>query len=126
MARTAWTLTDSSTGSPVVYSFEINPNDFTPPGRTANFKEEQVTAPNGNTILFQGRDSVKTGTMSGAVLTQQQYSDIQTWGNKWVPLTLTDDLGNSWDIVIRSLKWKRLKRANNPYRHDYTIEFTVL
>lgn len=126
MPRTAWTLTDNSTGSPVVYSFVVNPNEFSPPGRDATISEEISTAPNGNAIVFQGRDKVQTGKMSGTVFTSQQYTDITIWMNKWVPLQLTDDLGNTWAIVIRKLSWDRVRRLRSPYRHNYSVEFTVL
>lgn len=126
MARTAWTLTDNSTGTPVVFSFDKNPNEFKRPGREASIKEDTVTAPNGTRIFFQGRDKARKGSMKGAVFTQTEFNNIETWGNKWVPLTLTDDLGGSWDIVIQKLTWTRIRRANNPYRHDYEIEFYVL
>ena len=38
MVHVAWTLTDNSTGSPVVYTFPINPNEFEAPGRRANME----------------------------------------------------------------------------------------
>lgn len=123
MPHVAWTLTDNSTGSPVVFSFPINPNEFEPPGRSANIKNEVGTAPSGIPIIFQGRDSPSSGTMSGLVNTETFYNDLQTWADKWYVLTLTDDQSRTWDILITGLSWTRIRRANNQWRFDYTIDF---
>lgn len=126
MARVAWTLTDNSTGSPEVYTFPINPNEFDPPNRRANITEEMAVAANGNPVLFQGRDQVRRGSFSGVARGAQMFTDLELWATKWYPLQLTDDLANSWFIIITDLTWKRLRRAVEPNRYDYTIEFLVV
>jgi hypothetical protein len=126
MARIAWTLTDNSTGTPVVLEMVVNPNEFDPPNRRANIKEEMAVAANGAPVLFQGRDQVRRGSMTGLVNSSQQFSDLDIWASKWYPLVLTDDLNNSWIIIITEITWKRLRRAVHPHRYDYTIEFLVV
>jgi hypothetical protein len=123
MPRVAWTLTDNSTGSPVVLTFPINPNEFTAPARSANIKEEIGIAPNGVPVLFQGRDAPKRGSFSGAITSEAQYNDWQTWMNKWYPMTLTDDQSQTWDILITNFSLQRLRRAINQWRYDYSVEF---
>lgn len=125
MAHVAWTLTDNSTGVAEVYEFPINPSEFKPPGRRANITQESTTAPNGQAIVFQGRDQTRTGTMNGAVIQEQHYTDLKYWFDKWTPLVLTDDLGQSWNIVIQEASWDRLRRAQHPWRHDYSVTFLV-
>lgn len=123
MAHVAWTLTDNSTGSPVVYSFPINPNEFDPPNRAASIANDVGTAPNGIPVVFQGRDRPGQGSMSGLVNSQTFYNDLQTWSSKWYVMTLTDDQARSWDILITNVAWNRVRRANNQWRFDYTIDF---
>lgn len=123
MAHVAWTLTDNSTGSPVVLSFPINPNEFTAPARSANIQQEMGTAPNGSPVLFQGRDAPKRGSFSGVINSQSQHSDFQTWFNKWNVLTLTDDQSQTWDILILNFSLTRVRRATNQWRYDYSVEF---
>jgi hypothetical protein len=123
MPHVAWTLTDNSSGSPVVYSFPINPNTFDPPGREANIVQESLTAPNAQPLIFQGRDKVNTGSMTGLVNTEAFYQDLQLWADKHYVMVLTDDQGRSWNILITSVKWTRLRRAINQSRFDYTIDF---
>ena len=123
MARTAWTLEDNSTGSTVTYSFPYNPNAFTPPGRQASFSQQQTVSTTGASVLFQGRDKSPTGQLSGRARSQSQVSDIDTWCDKWYPLILTDDLGRSWNIIIQNVKWSRVRKVNNVWLHNYTIDF---
>lgn len=120
-----WTLTDNSTGTPVVLTFEWNPSAFRLPGRTANLTTETTTAPNGQVLLFQGKDQPKTANFEGAVGTQTFFSDLNTWKDKWYPLELSDDEGTTWTIIIKTWTWTRIKRRN-PWRYDYTAEVIVL
>ena len=118
-----WTLTDNSTGSPVVFTFPVNPNEFTPPGRNATIGTTLGTAPNSIAILMQGRDAIRGGSFSGAVLTETFFNDLQTEADKAYPLVLADDQGTIFDILITGIKWERIRRFNFPFRHDYTIDF---
>lgn len=126
MPHVAWTLTDESTGTPVVFSFPINPNDFDPPARKAGVTWMRSTAPNGQALIFQGLNEVAEGQMAGAVLTAQFFTDLDVWASKWYPLTLVDDLANSYEILITGITWKRLNRHTHPHRYDYTIKFVEI
>jgi hypothetical protein len=106
-------------------NFEVNPNEFNPPGRQANMHQETVVSPGGNTILFQGRDQVRTGTMSGAIISQSWYNSLSTWADKWNPLVLEDDQGQTWNIVITRFTKKRIRRRND-WRYDWTMTFTEI
>lgn len=126
MPRVAWSLTDNSSGSPVVYDFQVNPNTFKPPGRIPSIQQNQSSAPNGVTILFQGRDEAPAGQMGGFIHTEAQFNDINEWGNKQFPLILTDDQSTTWEILITGFNLTRLRRAINQWRYDYTIDFISL
>lgn len=124
MARVAWTLTDLSTGTPEVLEFVINPNEFEPPNRRMRVSAMNTTT--GSNVIFGGGDEVPTGSMKGAVNSEVFYDDLRLWSQKWWPLVLTDDLGNSWSILIKDVSWTRLRRAIYPHRYDYTITFLAL
>lgn len=121
-----WTLTDNSTGSPVVLTFDWNPNEFEPPGRNTTISNDLTTAPNGQSIIFQGRDQLRRATFSGKVGTETFFNDLDTWKDKHYPLTLTDDQGQSWTILFQSWRWTRVRTANNQWRYNYTAEVIVL
>lgn len=120
-----WTLIDNSTGSPVVMTFDINPVGFDPPGRESSISTQATTAPNGQSVMFQGHDKIPKATFTGAVITQSFFDTLNIWKDKGYPLILTDDVGQTWTILFSSWKWTRVKRTN-VWRHDYTAEVFIL
>jgi len=121
-----WTITDNSTGTPSVYTFPINPREFTWPGRTAKINEETTTGSVGNTILFQGRDDVPTLSFTGTITSQTFRDGLRAELDKFYDLVLTDDQGDSWNIIVQSYNMKRLKSASNQFRYEYSVTCKVL
>lgn len=121
-----WKLTDSSSGSSVDLVFPINPKEFSPPNRSATVKNEQTVAGSGSTIMFMGRDQLPVLSFSGSIRTEAFFNDMVEWTNKWYPLTLTDDQGSSWSILITSFSPKRRRKANNQWLFDYSVEANVV
>lgn len=126
MAHVAWKLHDDSTGSRVTLQFAVNPKEAEYPGRSANITEESGTSPSSNLILFQGRDSAQRMSTSGSIRTEAFYTDLVAWGNKWYPLVLEDDLGNTFNVIVQSMKLTRLRKVNAPWRFDVDFEFMVV
>lgn len=121
MAVTMWNLDDGTTN----VDFAINPNTAKYPGMTASLTQAATTAPDGQNVIFQGVNQLPTMSFSGVVRTEAWYDTLNTWANKGGVLLLTDDLGESFNIVIRSLTWTRIRRVN-PWRFDYEIEAVVV
>ncbi len=118
-----WKLTDNSTGSPVVLDFPLNPNQFDPPGYTPNILQEQATAPTSGVVVFLGRMKAAPGSFSGIIHNSSWLAVADDWFTKWYPMELADDEGRTWNILITGYTKKRLKRAINRDRHDYTVDF---
>ena len=53
------------------YVFEINPNDDGLPEYKKNFQVMSTSAPDGNVIVFEGRDEVRRGQFSGVTLSEE-------------------------------------------------------
>ncbi len=121
-----WKITDSSTGTPVDWTFPINPISFTHPPREASISETQAVSPTGGAILFQGRDKVVQLSFEGLTNTQTFYNELNAELAKWYPVVLTDDQGNTWSIVFSKSSFKRVKRATNHWRFDYTVNAIVV
>jgi hypothetical protein len=121
-----WTLTDNSTGSPVVYTFPINPITFEHPGRKANFTAETTTGNTGGTILFQGRDEVPTLSFGGLVNSATFYTELRAELDKWYDLVLTDDQGATWNVIVTDYSFRRKKSALNQHRYEYKVTCKVL
>ena len=126
MARTAWTLTDNSTGSPVVLTFTINPYSASYPEGQANLTTDTTTAINGQPIVFSGQDALSVITVDMKVISQAWYESLVTWSQKRNPMTLTDDLGNTWTVLIRKMTFQRLNKISHPWRFDVNAAFLVL
>lgn len=120
-----WTLTDNSTGSPVVFTFDWNPFEFDRPGRQSTVVSELVSAPNGGVVVFQGRDKPRELSFKGAVATESFYNGLDAEKDKFYPLILTDDEGTQWTILWLTWTWTRVKRRN-PWRFDYQAKARVL
>lgn len=124
MAR--WTITDNSTGTPVVWTFPMNPNEFDHPGRDSSILMETTTGSIGGTVLFQGRDAVPNLTFGGTITSATFYTELREQLDKWYDLELTDDQGASWNVIISSYTMKRKKSAVNHHRYTYNVTCKVL
>lgn len=124
MARIAWVLRDPVTAEE--YAFEINPNDGGSLSYQKNIGYMQTVAPNGKIIMYEGRDEAKTTTVSGVILSQNQFEEMVKWFNKRYQLELEDDLGRVMSIYITSFEPRRVRSARKPWRHDYSLTFTIL
>lgn len=121
-----WTITDSSTGAPVVWTFPVNPNSFKHPGRSSSLSQQRTVSTTGNTIVFQGADSPKQLSFSGIVNSETFYDQLTAQLDKWYTLKLTDDQGDYWYIVVKDYTMVRVRRALNQYRFDYAVTAIVL
>lgn len=121
-----WKITDSSTGTPVDWTFPVNPVSFTHPPREASISDTQAVSPTGGAILFQGRDKVVRLSFEGLVNSETFYNELRTELGKWYPVVLTDDQGSSWSVVFEKSTFKRIKRVQNQWRYDYTVNAIVV
>lgn len=124
MARIPWVLRDPITLEE--YEFEVNPNDGGSLQYQKNIGYTVTTAPNGKVIMYEGRDEAKTTTVSGVILSQDQYEEMIEWFSKRYQVELEDDLGRIMSIYITSFEPKRVRSARVPWRHDYSLTFTIL
>ncbi len=122
----SWTITDNSTGSPVVWTFPISPNEFDHPGRDASFIEESTTGNAGQTILFQGRDTVPTLSFGGTITSSTMYTELRAELDKWYEVVLTDDQGATWNVIFQSYTMARKKSAINHHRYQYNVTAKVI
>jgi len=80
----------------------------------------------GNTIVFQGADKPRMLKFGGIVNSATFYDELREQLDKWYTLRLTDDQDGSWDIVIKTYTFKRIRRALNQHRFDYEVTAIVL
>jgi hypothetical protein len=119
-----WTFEDQATLE--TYTFDVNPKEDDTPGYSKNFKFTNTSAPDGKVLVFEGRDQPREGGFSGTVLTEAHFNALHTWWDKRNQILLTDDLGRSYSIIIKSFRPKRRRSQNYPWRHDYEVDYVVV
>lgn len=122
--RVPWTFDDPVTLEQ--YSFEVNPNEHTAPNRQKKIVTADTSAPDGRTILFEGRREVQKTTFSGVIITQEQFDEFDAWFEKPYQILLTDDRGQEYWIYLESWEPTRQRAYHYPWKHQYTMTAYVL
>ena len=112
-------LTDNTS-----YEFEINPNDGGSPQFKKTITYQSTLA--GNPLIFEGADEVKTTQVTGTLRSQSQHDTLVNWFEKRHLIRLTDDLGRTYMIYITAYEPKRVRAATAPYKHTYTLSYTIV
>lgn len=111
---------------PESYTFSVNPNEGGTPGRTKKIGQQATAAPDGKTLLFEGRDEVQTIDISGTILTQAQLDAFTAWSDKRHQVRVTDDLGRQYWVYITTFSATRNRRASHPWHHSYQMSMLIL
>lgn len=119
-----WQFHDPSMSE--TYVFEINPNDDGLPEYKKNFQVMSTSAPDGNVVVFEGRDEVRRGSFSGVTLSEEQHLKFIEWFEKRNQITVTDDLYRTFSIIIESYAPKRRFTRTRPWKHDYTMGYIIV
>jgi len=110
----------------IEYTLAINPLDLDGPSYDKTITYENTSAPDGQTVIFEGQDAPQKIGGSGTILEQAHYDAWVLWFEKRRQIRLTDDLGRVLWIYITSFKPKRKRSREFPWRHEFTFEATIL
>lgn len=124
MAVTRWTFYDAVANE--TYQFAVNPSEGGSPQNNKSISYQSTTAPNGKTIIFEGKDQPQTLEFSGTILTQAHYQTFLDWFQKRNQILVTDDLGRQMYIYITSFEPKRERAHSYPWKHSYSMKATIL
>lgn len=124
MARIPWVFTDPTDST--TYSFPINPKDDGSLQYEKQITYKNTSAPVGKTLIYEGQDQPKATSFSGTILSQTQYEAMVLWFTKRHQIQVVDDLGRTFMIYITAFKPSRKLSRTYPWRHDYTVEYTIL
>lgn len=118
-----WTFEDASV--PETYEFPINPveNSYS---LKKDIVQQKTLAPDGQTILFEGRDEPRNFSFSGTLLSAAQHNKFIEWFEKRRQIKVTDDLGIETLIYIVGYSTERGWRQSHPNRRTYTVEAVVV
>lgn len=108
------------------YTFSINPSSGGSPSYGKTFDFANTAGPDGKVLVFQGRDKVKKLSFDGKILTEDDYNAMILWFNKRNQITLTDDLGRTFTIIIEEFSPKRERASSSPWKHSYTVSASIV
>lgn len=126
MAYVKWYFYDSSVATPETYTFDVNPSEGGSPTKQKNLIYKNTAGPNGNVLVFEGRDNVKEFTVSGVLLTEAQYTALDTWYEKRHQVEINDDLGRNFSIYITGLRFTRKRSFAYPWKHEWEMNYIIL
>lgn len=125
MAVQRWIFHDPSGATPDA-EFAFNPSDFNGPNYSKTFTFENTAAPEGKTLIFEGRDQPQKISFNGTVYTEAEYNKFVLWWNKRNQIEIIDDLSRTFTVIMETFTPKRRKAYHFPWCHDYEATATVV
>lgn len=124
MAVVKWTFTDPVLAQ--TYVFDVNPNS----GGTLSYEKSltytNTSAPDGKTLIFEGRQKVQEASFSGIILEEAQLNVFDEWARRRNQIYMTDDLNRSFTIYVTKFEAERVRARSHPWKHTYKVYFVVL
>lgn len=108
------------------YEFEINPSAGGSPSYQRNFTYAETSAPDGKSLVFEGRQPAQHIEFSGRLLSESQFNAFVTWWEKQYQIEITDDLGRTFSVIIESFNPTRVRRRSNQWVHDYQVRAVII
>ncbi len=124
MAVVRWTFYDPGSGD--TYEFHINPNTGGSLPFKKNFMYHTTAAPDGKTLIFQGRPEIQTLEFSGTILEQAHFDAFVAWWRMQNQVRITDDLGRQFWAVIQDFEPQRVASAIYAWKHTYTCRAVIV
>jgi hypothetical protein len=121
--RVAWVFQELGT-APDTYILPINPLDATMPSLVKTVTT--LTTASGLPVNFEGAAEPGQMKFSGTLLMEEQFRALEEWSKKTTQIQITDDLLQSYWVVITMFDPRRAYHPQYPWRHEYTIEATVI
>jgi hypothetical protein len=121
---TRWTFFD-----PIVnetYTVPINPNSGDAPAFVKSLDYQASAAPDGKTLVFEGRAEPRKLEMGGVVLERAHLEALEYWTKKRNRVVITDDMGRSFTVYITDFTPTREPRRSHPWRHTYQMSALLL
>lgn len=118
-----WQFIDPVTSSS--YTFAVNANeDQTQHQKNLTF--QAVVIPGAPPLLYEGMDQPTTLTLSGVLLSQTQWMNLNNFYNLRHQFQVVDDRGYVRWVYPYQLQGNRKNSATVPWRMDWSMQLYVL
>jgi len=115
-----WVLQDPAPAGEE-YVFEINPDSATSPWPENVFTTEVTTAPDGQTLTWEGAQRAVQWQFRGKLLTQTQHDALQRFSELNRRVWLIDNRNRAWVVSIEDFDATPRRVPDNPWVHDYVV-----
>lgn len=119
-----WTFYDPI--ADVTHTLDVNPSAGGSPDYQKSISYMNTSAPDGKTIIFEGRDKPNEMTFEGTILSEEQYNQYKTLFDIRHQVLLTDDLGREFWIYFTGYTPRRGRKVHYPWYHTYTVKYVEL
>ena len=123
--RIPWKFRDLTQDPIDEYDWEVNGNTFSMP-YSKTITESSTAAPDGRSIIFEGRPPVQRISFGGVGLTEAHLEELIRWFNKETQVEFTDDIHDPVMVYFTSFQYSRKRSIKYPWRFEYTAEFMIL
>jgi len=106
------------------YYLQINPREFQRSKIDRPLTKDSTAA--GRTIVFEGLTAPEKLSMSGTLLTKDQYDALVLWSSTEKQIKITDDLGQVFWVYITQFRPSRQRSVESPWRHTFQIDAVVV
>lgn len=118
-----WILYDPV--SVYTYVFQANADgDSAVAAKTLTY--ESTAAPSGGLLVYEGNDQPTTLTLTGTLLSVDQYHNMMDFYTMRHQVQLTDDLNRVRWVYFTSFSPVRVRSATFPWKHTWTAVLYVL
>lgn len=118
-----WVLQDLVESTDFI--FPINPSKMSAPHAARVFTTEHSTAPDGQSLTFEGAPVGVDWTIEGTCLTQGFHDALDGFLALPRRVYLIDHLSRAWVVSLESINWSRLAAAYNDWAHTYVIKAII-
>jgi hypothetical protein len=109
------------------YQFPRNPNAMTTPFPQRNLTLKQVTAIDGQVLLYEGQPTLAQWTFSGDIKDAAHYDLLRSWVyDRKHRIYVTDHFGRQLLVVLTKFDAVPKRGVGVYWRHTYTITGTVI
>lgn len=108
-------------------TFPLNPTSGALPAIKKNITATGTTANwDGQNVLWAGSPDPQTIQFSGTIISPDHYELFKSWAEEYVVKEMTDDLGNSWTVLMIEFDPKRKNRHSHPWAMDYDATVQIV
>lgn len=108
-----------------VYDMEIGPSQGVDIQFSQSLGFNFMPTATDTAVAMRTSQSPTEGTIQGTLLSQAEYDALIGWWQHADTVLIVDHLGREFQVMIEDFDPKRVKNATNPWKHTWSMRFTI-